>query len=680
MFEVLITLFLIVVILVVFWPVKNFRFLSLDDEDYVTDNPQVLNGLSFKGVIWAFTTMHSSNWHPLTWLSHMLDAELYGLNPRGHHFTNLLFHLANALLLFLVFKRMTGMVWRSGFVALLFALHPLHVESVAWVAERKDVLSTFFWMLTMGAYLYYIHQVSLRRYLLVFLSCALGLLSKPMLVTLPFVLLLLDYWPLGRFQMASSRDIRISHIKTWSNSANGMPVLLRLVWEKVPLFVLVIASCLLTVIAQQKGGAVTSLEALSLEVRMANALISYISYIGKMIWPSLLAIQYPYPERVLLWQITGAGLFLMGVSALVIREFRRRPYLVVGWLWYLGTLVPVIGLVQVGSQAMADRYTYIPLIGLFVMMVWGIPEYLAGWRYRRVVLPASATLVMVLLMILTRIQLQYWNDSLSLYKHSLDVTANNYLGHIGYGIALSKQGKEDEAIAHFNKALKIKIRPGQLHPLFTDIHYNLGNALVRQGKYDEAIDHFAKVLMVKPDFAKAYNSWGVALSRQGKYQEAIEHYKDALKIKKDYAEAHNNMGVALFRLGEIQEAMTHYKNALRIMHSYADAHYNIGNLLAFQGKYEEGIAHFKEVLKVKPDDAEVHYNIGAAFTEQGKPREAIYHYSQALRIKPDFAQARFSLGLAYWMIGDRVSALEELRILKMNNPDLASTLSQKFLK
>ena len=672
MLEVLIALFLIVAILAVFWPIKNFPFISLDDGGYVTENPQVLNGLSLKGVIWAFTTKHASNWHPLTWLSHMLDIELYEVNPGGHHLTNLLFHLANTLLLFWVLKWMTGTLWRSGFVALLFALHPLHVESVAWVAERKDVLSTFFWMLTMGAYVHYVHQTSLRRYLLVFLSFTLGLMSKPMLVTLPFVLLLLDYWPLGRLQIAS-KVIRIPHNKTYSNSTNGSPSLLHLVWEKVPLFVLSIVSSLLTVVAQWKGGAVSSLGALSLEVRVANALISYVSYIGKIIWPARLAVQYPYPERFPLWQVAGAGFFLIGVSFLVVREARRRPYLGVGWLWYLGTLVPVIGLVQVGAQTMADRYTYIPLIGLFVMMVWGIPEFLTGWRYRRMVLPASATLVMVLLMILTRTQLQYWYTGITLFRHSLDVTIDNYLSHNSYGVALAAQGKNEEAIVHYKESLRIR-------PYFADTHLNLGNALARQGKYQEAIDHFTKALSLRPDFVKAHNSLGVALAHQGRYEEAITHYKEALRIKSDYAEVHNNLGVILARQGKTQEAMTQYHQALQMKPAYADAHYNLGNLLARQGKFQEAITHFIEVTKIKPHDPDIYCSIGTALMEQGKPKEAIDYYSQALRIKPDFAQARFSLGSAYWMIGDRGSALEELRILKMNNPDLASALSQKFLK
>ncbi len=654
-------LFLILATLAIFWPVKNFKFINMDDTEYVTENPQVLNGLNLEGAAWAFTSKDASNWHPLTWLSHMLDIRLYGLNPGGHHLTNLLFHFANTLLLFFLLKQMTGSSWRSGFVAALFALHPLHVESVAWVAERKDVLSTFFGMLTMMAYVHYVRQTGLNRYLWVFLSFALGLMSKPMLVTLPFLLLLLDYWPLGRLRLGLGEQRS-------RGESSERPGAFRLVWEKAPLFILVIVSCLLTVWAQR--GAIASLEALPLGTRMANALVSYVSYIGKMIWPARLAIQYPYLERLPLWQILGAGLLLLGISVLVIREARRRPYLVVGWLWYLGTLVPVIGLVQVGSQAMADRYTYVPLIGLFVMMIWGIPDLLSEWRYRRIVLPVSAALVMTFLMILTRIQLQYWHDSLRLFKHSLDVTTDNYLAHGGYGVALTEQGREEEAIIHYTKALKIR-------SYSWIVHHNLGNALVRRGRYQEAIDHFEAALRIKPDFEKTYNSLGVALARQGKYQEAVVQYHQALKIRKDYAEAHNNLGVALSQLGKTQEAMAHYQDALRIMHSYADAHYNIGNLLALQRKYEEAIAQFNEVLKYKPDDAEIHYNIGVALAEQGKLKEAIDHYSHALRINPRFDQARFALALAYVVIGDRDSALRQYEVLKAGNPDLADRLLQQ---
>jgi len=349
--KLLISLFLILTTLVAFEQVRNHAFLNLDDNIYVTENRQVQSGLTFKSLAWAFTAMHAGLWHPLTWLSHMLDCELYGLNPGGHHLTNLLFHIVNTLLLFLVFKRMTGRLWMSGFIAALFALHPLHVESVAWVAERKDVLSTFFWMLTMWAYMRYVEGPGLNRYLLVLLSFTLGLLSKPMLVTLPFVLLLLDYWPLGRFQFGQlSGNSKLSTSKLISSS-DQRSVALRLVLEKAPFFLLSALSSILTIFAAQRAGAVASLEYHPFESRFANALVSYVSYIEKMIWPHHLAVFYPYPEAFPIWKVAGAGLLLVFVSFLVILAARKRPYLVVGWFWYLGTLVPVIGLMQAGSQA-----------------------------------------------------------------------------------------------------------------------------------------------------------------------------------------------------------------------------------------------------------------------------------------------------------------------------------------
>jgi len=630
--EVLISLFLITATLAVFWSVKNFDFLTLDDEEYVTENPHVQVGLTAKGVLWAFTTMHASNWHPLTWLSHMLDGVLYGLSPGGHHLTNLLFHITSTLLLFWLFKRMTGGLWRSGWVALLFALHPLHVESVAWVSERKDVLSTFLWMLTMWTYVAYANRPSQGRYGLVFLSFALGLLSKPMLVTLPFVLLLVDYWPLRRFPTEPAKNLYDSQSKTSLRS-----VAFHLIWEKVPFFVLVAVSSVLTLVAQR--GAIASLEVIPLGTRIANALISYVCYIGKTIWPSGLAVQYPYSSQFPMWEVAGAALILVGVSVWVIWEGRRRPYLGMGWSWYLGTLIPVIGLVQVGAQAMADRYTYVPLIGLFIMMVWGISDLLAGWRYQRALLSASALLLITVLTFLTRTQLQYWSNSVTLFKRSLNVTVDNYLSHNSYGVVLARKGKNEEAITHFTEALKLR-----------------------------------------PNFAKAHNGLGVALSRQANYQEAILHYNEALRIKKDYAEAYNNLGVALARQGKVQEAFIHYKEALRIMPLSVDAHYNIGNLFGLQGNYQEAIYHFTEILKIKPNDVEVHYNIGVALAEQGKNEEAITHFTEALRLKPNFSEAHFSLGLAYLTIGNRNSALEEYKVLKTINPDLANTLSRKIFE
>jgi Flp pilus assembly protein TadD len=641
--KIFICLFLIGATLAVFWPLKNNEFVNLDDGMYVTENLHVQAGLTLKGLSWAFTTTRAGNWHPLTWLSHMLDCQLYGLKPAGHHLTSLLLHIVNTLLLFLVLKRMTGALWGSSFVAALFALHPLHVESVAWVAERKDVLSTFFWMLTMWTYVRYAERPRLNRYLLVLLSFALGLMSKPMLVTLPFVLLLLDYWPLGRFQFGKSSDPPNSPTHKWSptgkpvvpssrlvganipyqktNSSTGKPLVflvpgskkpqdqrsfaLRLVLGKVPFFALAGVSSFLTFFAQQRGGAVGSLEAFPLESRMANALVSYVSYIGKMIWPHHLAVLYPYQDILPMWQVTGAGLLLVGLSALVILAARRRPYLVVGWLWYLGTLVPVIGLVQVGIQAMADRYTYVPLISLFIMMAMGVPDILAGWRHRRIVMAISAGLLLSIFMIVTWSQVRHWQNDFTLFGHTVEVTSNNSLIHNNLGVVLARQGKTQEAIGHYTEALRID-------PHYVDAHYNLGLALVRKGKT----------------------------------QEAIAHYTEALRIKPDFAEAHNNLGAALAQQGRVQEA----------------------------------IAHFAEALRLRPDDAEVYSNLGNILSEQGRIEEAITHYAEALRIKPDYAEAHFSLGLTYLMIGNRDSAMEEYKILKTINRDMANTLLQKIFK
>ncbi|MGA2465783.1 MAG: tetratricopeptide repeat protein [Thermodesulfobacteriota bacterium] len=635
----LISLCLIVVILAVFWKVHDCEFVSFDDYPYVAENPYVKAGLTFKSVTWAFTAMHANNWHPLTWLSHMLDCELYGLNPAGHHLTNLLFHIGNTLLLFLVLKWMTGILWRSGFVAALFALHPLHVESVAWVAERKDVLSTFFWMLTMWAYVRYAKGPRIDRYLLVLLFFALGLLSKPMLVTLPFVLLLLDYWPLERFQFGQLSGNRNPYSSKSTSSSNQRALSFRLVLEKVPFLALSAVSSFLTFIAQQKGGTVKSFELFSLENRIANALVSYVNYIEKMIWPHPLAILYPHPGMLPIWQVIGAGLLLVCVSVLAIHSARRHPYLVMGWLWYLGTLVPVIGLVQVGMQAMADRYTYVPLIGLFVIIAWAVPDILKEWRYRKIVFNILASLVLSIFMILTRMQIQYWKNSIALFGHTVKVTVNNHIAEDGLGLALAHQGRLDEAIAHFAESLRI-------YPNYYATHYNLGLALALQGNIEKAMIHYAEALRLKPNYAEAHNKLGIALIHEGRKKEAIAHFTEAVQIKPDYVEAYSNLG----------------------------------DSLAEQGRIEEAISHYNKALSINPDSAEIHYNLGVALAQKGKIQEGIAHLSRALRIKPHFPEAHFSLALAYLMAGNRSSALAEYEILRKIKPDMANSLLQKISK
>ena len=451
--------------LALYWRVQGHGFLHYDDYQYVVDNPHVRHGLTRQGVLWALTSGYASNWHPLTWLSHMLDCELYGLNPQGHHLNNLLLHIANALLLFRLLLRMTGALWRSAFVAALFALHPLHVESVAWVAERKDVLSTLFWMLTLGAYLRYRERPTGTRYLATLFLFALGLAAKPMLVTLPFVLLLLDCWPLGR--MPSPRS------------------LLPLVREKAPFFVLAALSSVITFWVQSHWGAVVL--SIPLKERLANALVSYVGYGAKMLWPVNLACFYPHPlDGLPLWQAAGALLLLAGVTVAVVRAGRRLPYLAVGWLWYLGTLVPVIGLVQVGAQAMADRYTYVPLIGLFVMLSWGAGSLAAKGPLPKIATAALSAALLAALLPLTWSQISHWKDSETLFAHALEVTDRNLLAHNNLGNALARQGRLEEAEFHLVEALRLR-------PDYAAAQNNLGILRLRQGRFEEAAGHFANL-------------------------------------------------------------------------------------------------------------------------------------------------------------------------------------------
>jgi len=433
----LISLLLVLTTIVVYFQVGQFEFLDYDDNLYVTENHAVKAGLSQKGLRWAFKAIYVANWHPLTWASHMVDVQLYGLNPGAHHFTNVLFHILNAILLFHFFRKITGTLWRSAFVAALFALHPLHVESVAWIAGRKDVLSTFFWLVTMLSYTGYVKQPTIWRYLPVMTFFALGLMVKPMVVTLPFVLLLLDYWPFGRLTIHQLGDNR--------GSGCQKKIFFRLVIEKIPLFILTIASCIVTFMVQSKGGAVESLIRFPLTDRMTNALVSYARYVLKMIWPSHLAVFYPHPGIWPLWQFAGAILFLALIFILVIKTYRKKPYLMVGWLWYIGTLVPVIGLVQVGKQAMADRYTYIPLIGLFVMIAWGAEELLKRWRYR------------------------------------------------SFGLATAGgPGRFDEAIAQYITVLRID-------PYYTAAQKNLAVTLAKQRRFGGAINGFSETLCLNSE-------------------------------------------------------------------------------------------------------------------------------------------------------------------------------------
>jgi Tfp pilus assembly protein PilF len=603
----LVCLFLVITTLAVYWQVRDYEFVGYDDVRYVTKNPRVQGGLSLEGIIWAVTSKSVGNWHPLTWLSHMLDVQLYGMKAGGHHLTNVFFHIGNTLLLFLIFRRMTGALWRSAFIAALFALHPLHVESVVWVAERKDVLSTFFWMLTMGAYVWYVERRGFLRYLLVLLFFILGLMAKPMLVTLPFVLLLIDYWPLNRFQFGQSSG---------GGSKKQRSLALRLVWEKIPLLALAAASSVVTLIVQQTWGAVSSFSAYPLNIRLANAMVSYVGYIGKMVWPSNLAVLYPHPGSLPAWQIAGACLFLVFTSFAVIRAVRRQPWFAVGWLWFIGTLIPVIGLVQVGSQAMADRYTYVPLIGIFIIVAWGLPELVSGWRYRKVAISTMAVACLSILMATTWLQVRHWKNSIVLFERALAVTDNNYVLHNNLGVAFFLQRKVGKAIDQFREAMKI-------NPGFVDAPINVAIALANKGKMDEAIGYFSEALKINPDSDKAHINMGVALEKLGRTADAIHHYSEALRINPEFDEAHNNLGVALASQEKFDEAIDHYFEALRINPRSAEVHNNLGSALFRKGKINEAVVHFQEALRIRRGFEKASNNLAKALAFQKRMTKAV---------------------------------------------------------
>jgi tetratricopeptide (TPR) repeat protein len=663
--------------LAVYWPSLTHDFLAFDDQAYVTENPQVRAGLTWPGVVWAFESFSVANWHPLTWLSHMLDCQLYGLKPAGHHLTNLLLHTASTLLLFLVLNRMTGAPWRSACVAALFAWHPLHVESVAWVAERKDVLSAFFFMLTLWAYERYAEagrknaespitlqgsrftfHVSLF-YLLSLFFFALGLMSKPMLVTLPFVLLLLDYWPLRRVQLST---LNLQPSTLW-----------RLVVEKTPFLALSAVACVLTVAAQRQGFAVVSTAGLPLSRRIPHVLVSYVHYLGAMLLPRHLAAHYPYVAAVPAFEAAGAAILLALLTFLAFRLAARRPYLVVGWLWYLGTLVPVIGLVQVGDQAWADRYTYIPLIGLFLAMVWGVSDLAfrpvaqaVKYPGTRLALGALAAMAGLAMLAATSLQLRHWRNTRTLFEHAAAVTQNNtraitVLGsllaaegkleeakrlyalalsyspdnpetHFNLGKVLDQQGRLDEAIAEYSQSLWSRQWRDKAHIL-------MGVALAKEHKYEEAVAHYRAALALNPKSATAENNLARVLHSQGRLEEAREHYEAALKLDPQLAQAQNNLGVLLLQQGRLAEGVPHLREAVRLMPGDAESQYNLAVALNQQENWKEAAAIFGRLAPDRPNDAKLHYEFGLALAHLGQTREAMSHYARALRLQPDFPDA-----------------------------------------
>lgn len=636
--DVLICLALLLATLAVYSRVRSFDFVNYDDREYVSENSRVQAGLTSEGFVWAFTSVYDGNWIPLTWLSHMTDCQLFGLRSGPHHLINVLLHALSTLLLFVLLKQLTGSRWRSAFVAFLFALHPLHVESVAWVTERKDVLCAFFWFLTMWGYVRYVERPRLGRYLLVVVSFCLGLMSKSMIITLPFALLLLDVWPLRRLQVGRTAPPAKSKPGARSSAA-PQPTVAGLLREKAPLFTLSAGMAVVTFVAQRRGGAVVPLQSIPLGTRLENALVSYIAYIAKTLWPTRLAAFYPHPVALPAWQVIAAGMAIAGMSVLALRSARRFPYVLVGWFWYLGTLVPVIGFVQVGMQARADRYTYIPSVGILLILAWGVADVFARWPRSKAVLAGLSAAVCATCLILTWHQIQYWKDSVSLFQHALDVTADNHVAHNGLGVALEEQGRIDEAVLHYQDAIRIR-------PAYPEAYANLGEAYLRLGRTEDAITQLTQANRLNPRSPEAHISLGIALNTLGKTDDAITELLEAVRISPDSANAHYNLGRFYAGMGRLPEATAQFYLAVRLQPDNAEAHYNLGNMLASQGNMSEAVVEFTAAIQLKPDYAGARNNLGSALANLGHIDEAIAQFSEAVRLNPDSAEAQRNLEYA----------------------------------
>lgn len=582
-------LILMAATILVYAQIRYFEFINYDDADYVTENINIDRGLTVEGIIWAFTTVHAGNWHPLTWLSHMTDVSLFGMNPGGHHVMNLIFHILNAVLVFLALAKMTGAMSKSFVAAALFALHPLHVESVAWVSERKDLLSAFFWMLTLLAYFRYVAAPSIWRYLAMAACFCLSLMSKPMAVTLPFALFLLDYWPLQRFQWL--------HLK--GDTSGNRALVFGLVREKIPLFALSAASAVITVYAQASGGAVKGLEIFPIMVRVSNAVVAYAAYLIKMIWPADLAVLYPHPGMPPAWQTAGALLLLAGITLLALIRAEKQPYIIFGWLWFLGTLVPVIGLVQVGMQAMADRYTYIPLIGIFIALTWAMADAARKWKVPASVPVLASGIVLLISGILAWNQAGYWKNSEILFRRAIDVTKDNFVAH-----------------------------------------YNLANVLARREDPREAIFHYRRTLRIKPGFSDAHVNLGNTFSLLGNNEDAARHYRAALKFQPENPRLHVNLAAVLEKTDHADKALEHYFEAIRIDPGNEDTRYRAGNMLFQAGRAAEAAVQYQEAIRIAPEFAEAHYNLGVALFQRDDIDGAINAFERALAVRPDLEAAR----------------------------------------
>jgi tetratricopeptide (TPR) repeat protein len=629
-------LLLAVVTAVCFWQVRNFDFTTYDDNSYVYENPHVLSGLNINNVVWAFTTGHTGYWHPLTWLSFMLDCQLFGANAGEMHLVNLFLHIANALLLFAVFKKMTGSQWPSAFVAAVFAIHPMHVESVAWIAERKDVLSAFFWLLTLAAYIGYVRRPSALRYILMLAIFGIALLAKPMAVTLPFVLLLLDYWPLNRFDLQSKNSGSGKKPKTAPNLSRHS-VLYRLVIEKIPFFALSGALSVITFLIQLESGIAAKVENFSLSNRFSNAFISYAKYIGKLVWPENLAVFYPYDTgSFTVMRVSLSVLLLAAITILVIYFGAKKKYLVTGWFWFVGTLVPVIGFVQSGGQAFADRYTYIPYIGLSIMAAWGLPELLSKLAHRKIIVGVSMLVVVAVLGACTKRQADYWKNTTTLFSHAIDVTKDNYIAYMALADELSNQGKNNLAFEYYTKSLKIQ-------PTNAYAYNNLGLALQSEGKYAQALVHFGKAVEIMPDLGKARYNFSKALAMQGQTEKALQQFRETIRLMPDQPEPMNDFALLVVSHPEIKdrdinEAIAAARRACELTGYKKSAFLNTLAITYYSAtRFKEAVVEMKRLAELEPNNPDVKNTLAWIYATCPDPNTR--NPSEAIRLAQEACSA-----------------------------------------
>ncbi len=668
----------------------TFKFIDYDDTSYVTENRHVQSGVNPASLAWAMTTHHAGYWHPLTWVSHLIDVELFGLNPGGHHATNVLIHAINACLLMSLLLRMTGAFWRSAFVAAVFAIHPLHVESVAWIAERKDVLSTMLMLLAMLAYVRYVERTTWRRYAVVLLLFGLGLCGKPMIVTLPALLLLMDYWPLRRTRWLAGEDA-----SRRSRSA-GM-----LIFEKLPMLAMSLALAGVAIHGQKEVGTLGTLDKVPIAMRLSNAVVSYAIYMGKTIWPTNLAFFYPYPIHIPVWKIALAGGVLIVTTAAALWHARRRPWLAVGWFWYLGLLVPAIGIVQVGSQARADRYTYVSMVGLLMMFAWSFPD--ARTRIHRNGVIVAAAAVLIGLGATTWMQLSHWRDSRSLFTHAIAVTEDNWVARNNLG--KWHLDREEYAIAEMH--LREAVRINDTHA--TSV-MNLGVLLARQKRLDEGMPLLQAAIRMDPSDARAHLNFGTAMADVGDEETALRHYREAARLDPDSAAAHFNIGNTLLRrgmldeardsllkavsldsrlapaqhalglafreLGEAERAVTPLHRAAALDPTNADYQNDLAMVLNALRRHAEAAVCFAHAVRLRPESPELHNNLGSALAADGLMALAAEQFTEAIRLKPDYVDAHFNLGLTMERLGRAREAGESYRRVLELRPDHARALQR----